>query len=210
MLYSCFGALALAMRILPSAENVHYRVSLARRYVDVGHAAAATRAVCIRTATPLALRALDMVLLVAPALEWSAEIARVLLAELRAVGRMERMQCVQLLLSGLGDVSRAATSPPAYADKDPSTALEVLQKGMSYYYYFPVERGIADMNGSGCLFLVLSDADLCEIPTVQALLQGIVDSHLNYALSLQEGREPVVQEESQDEYGQFDLNWDDP
>jgi hypothetical protein len=45
---------------------------------------------------------------------------------------------------------------------------------------------------------------------VQALLQGIVDSHLNYALSLQGDREPVIQEESQDEYGQFDLNWDDP
>jgi hypothetical protein len=141
MLYNRFGALALAMRVLPSAENVHYRVSLARRYVDVGRAAAATRAVCIRAATLLALQALDMALPVAPALEWSAEIAKVLLAELRAVtgagasaglpvGRMERVQCVQLLLSGLGDVSRAATSPPAYADKDPSTALEVLQKGM--------------------------------------------------------------------------------
>jgi hypothetical protein len=135
MLYNRFGALALAMRVLPSAENVHYRVSLARRYVDVGRAAAATRAVCIRAATLLALQALDMALPVAPALEWSAEIARVLLAELGAVtglpvGRMERVQCVQLLLSGLGDVSRAATSPPADADKDPSTALEVLQKGM--------------------------------------------------------------------------------
>jgi hypothetical protein len=141
MLYNRFGALALAMRVLPSAENVHYRVSLARRYVDVGRAAAATRAVCIRAATLLALQALDMALPVAPALEWSAEIAKVLLAELRAVtgagasaglpvGRMERVQCVQLLLSGLGDVSRAATSPPADTDRDPSTALEVLQKGM--------------------------------------------------------------------------------
>ena len=65
---------------------------------------------------------------------------------------------------------------------------------------------------TGCLFLVLSEAELCEIPTVQALLQGIIDSHLNYALSLQEDRDPqpAVQEESQDEYGQFDLNWDDP
>ena len=70
--------------------------------------------------------------------------------------------------------------------------------------------------GTGCLFPVLSEPELCEIPTVQTLLQGIVDSHLNYALSLQEDRDrqqqpqPVNQEESQDEYGQFDLNWDDP
>ena len=69
---------------------------------------------------------------------------------------------------------------------------------------------------TGCLFPVLSEAELCEIPTVQTLLQGIVDSHLNYALSLQEGGDqqqqpqPGKQEESQDEYGQFDLNWDDP
>ncbi|KAI9458396.1 hypothetical protein BJY52DRAFT_1269527 [Lactarius psammicola] len=203
MLYNRFGALALAMRVLPSAENAHYRISLARRYVDVSRATAATRAVCIRAATLLTLQALDMALPVAPVLEWSAEIARVLLTEFRAVagagrsaGRTERVQCVQLLLYGLGDVSRAATSPPAGRDKDPSMALEVLHKG--------------------CLFLVLSEAELCEIPTVQTLLQGVIDSHLSYALSLQEDRDreqqlqPANQEESQDEYGQFDLNWDDP
>ncbi|KAH9034608.1 Mus7/MMS22 family-domain-containing protein [Lactarius pseudohatsudake] len=199
MLYNRFGALALAMRVLPSAENAQYRISLARRYVDVARAPAPTRAVCIRAATLLALQALDMALPVAPALEWSAEIARVLLAEFRTAagaGRMERVQCVQLLLYGLGDVSRAATSPPAGTDKDPSTALEVLHKG--------------------CLFPVLSEAELCEIPTVQTLLQGVLDPHLNYALSLQEDRDreqppqPANQEESQDEYGQFDLNWDDP
>jgi hypothetical protein len=70
----------------------------------------------------------------------------------------------------------------------------------------------------GCFFPVLVEANLCAIPTVQTLLQGVVDVHLNYALSLQEGQEPPQQEqhpkpkqeESQDEYGQFDLNWDDP
>ena len=139
MLYNRFGALALAMRVLPSAENAHYRVSLARRYVDVARATPATRAVCIRAATLLTLQALDLALPVAPALEWSTEIARVLVTELRAgadTGRMERVQCVQLLLSGLGDVSRTATSPAAGGtDKDPSTALEVLQKGMKIYLF---------------------------------------------------------------------------
>jgi hypothetical protein len=70
----------------------------------------------------------------------------------------------------------------------------------------------------GCFFPVLVEASLCAIPTIQALLQGIVDVHLNRALSLQEKEEPPLQtqdpkpnqEESQDEYGQFDLNWDDP
>ena len=137
MLYNRFGALALAMRVLPSAENAHYRVSLARRYVDIARASAATRAVCIRAAALLALQALDMALPVAPALEWSAEIARVLLSEFRAVvdaGRLaektELVQCMQLLLSGLGDLSRTAVFPPEGRDKDSSTALEVLQKGM--------------------------------------------------------------------------------
>jgi len=57
---------------------------------------------------------------------------------------------------------------------------------------------------------------LCSIPTIQTLLQNIVDVHLNHALSLQKEQEPQEQhpkpnqEESQDEYGQFDLNWDDP
>jgi hypothetical protein len=218
MLYNRFGALALAMRVLPSAENAHYRVSLARRYVDVARASAATRAVCIRAATLLALQALDMTLPVAPALEWSAEIARVLLSEFRAVvgagrlaGKTERVQCLQLLLSGLGDLSRAAVCPPAGRDKDAGTALEVLQKGMIWVFSREVLRSLTRL-GAGCLFPVLSEAELCEIPTVQALLQGIVDSHLNYVLSLQEDRDPqpAIQEESQDEYGQFDLNWDDP
>lgn len=70
----------------------------------------------------------------------------------------------------------------------------------------------------GCFFAVLVEANLCAIPTIQTLLQGIVDVHLNHALSLQEGQESPQQEqhlkpnkeESQDEYGQFDLNWDDP
>src|SRR5260221_6104434 len=60
MLYSRFSSLALAIRILPSAENVLYRVSLARRYVDFGRSVAATCSVCIRAASFLALQALDM------------------------------------------------------------------------------------------------------------------------------------------------------
>jgi hypothetical protein len=58
---------------------------------------------------------------------------------------------------------------------------------------------------------------LCSIPTIQTLLQDIVDVHLNHALSRQKEQETPQeqhpkpnQEESQDEYGQFDLNWDDP
>ena len=142
MLYNRFGALALAMQVLPSAENAHYRISLARRYVDVARATAPTRAVCIRASTLLAIQALELALPVAPALEWSVEIARVLLTEFRAVagagwsvGKTERVQCVQLLLSGLGDVSRAATSPSAGSDKDSSPALEVLHKGMDYLFF---------------------------------------------------------------------------
>src|SRR5260221_10456048 len=59
MLYSRFSSLALAIRI-PSAENVLYRVSLARRYVDFGRSVAATCSVCIRAASFLALQVLDM------------------------------------------------------------------------------------------------------------------------------------------------------
>lgn len=68
--------------------------------------------------------------------------------------------------------------------------------------------------GVGCLFPVLAEAELRAVPTIQTLLQVVINSHLNYALSLH-GKEPPQEqpsnrEESQDEYGQFDLNWDDP
>jgi hypothetical protein len=70
----------------------------------------------------------------------------------------------------------------------------------------------------GCLFPVLAEANLCSIPTIQTLLQDIVSAHLDHALSLQKEQDnnpqeqhpKPNQEESQDEYGQFDLNWDDP
>lgn len=148
MLYNRFSSLALAIRILPSSENVLYRVSLARRYVDFGRSAAATRSVCIRAANFLALQALDMALPVGPALEWTSEIAQVLVLEFRAVvdvdagaiatplvnddargRRTELIQCTQLLLSGFHDMSHTTTPP---ARKDTGTALELLQKGTDF------------------------------------------------------------------------------
>ena len=146
MLYNRFSSLALAIRVLPSTENILYRVSLARRYVDFPRAAAATRSVCIRAANFLALQALDLALPVGPALEWTSEIAQVLIAEFRAASivegtvaappvndthearerRTELVQCIQLLLSGFQDLSRSTAKS---AVKDTSTALELLQKG---------------------------------------------------------------------------------
>jgi hypothetical protein len=77
---------------------------------------------------------------------------------------------------------------------------------------------------AGCLFSVLAEAELCTIPTVQTLLRSIVEIHLTHALSLQDEKLPqeqdsglqpkkqvkVESQESQDEYGQFDFNLDDP
>ena len=140
MLYNRFSSLALAIRVLPSPENMLYRVSLARRYVDFGRSAAATRSVCIRAANFLALQALDMDLPVGAALEWTSEIAQTLISEFRAAvtapsatedvrrQKTESVQCTQLLLSGLHDMSRATAS----AEKDPNTALEVLQRGTEF------------------------------------------------------------------------------
>jgi Mus7/MMS22 family len=245
MLYNRFSSLALAIRVLPSAENVQYRVSLARRYVDFDRSAAATRSVCIRAANFLALQALDMALPVSPALEWTSEIAQTLITGFRAVAvavataapsastdarrrKMELVQCTQLLLSGLLDMSRVTAS----AEKDPGIALEVLQKGMRLFQFFfgwfatcPLFQ-LLTRDSAGCFFPTLAEAELCAVPTIQALLQDIVEAHLNHALSLQRGEEPQEQEqqqeqqlqpqpghrqeESQDEYGVFDLNWDDP
>jgi len=142
MLYNRFSSLALAIRILPSAENVLYRVSLARRYVDFAKAAAATRSVCIRAANFLALQALDIALPVGPPLEWTSEIAQILIAEFQATvvdgavaaplandargRRAELVQCIQLLLSGFLDISRSTTKSMG---EDTSAALEQLQKG---------------------------------------------------------------------------------
>jgi hypothetical protein len=148
MLYNRFSSLALAIRILPSSENVLYRISLGRRYVDFGRSVAATRSVCIRAANFLALQTLDMALPVGPPLEWTSEIAQVLILEFHAVvavdtgaiaapqvnddargRRTELIQCIQLLLSGFLDMSRTTPTPTG---KDTDIALELLQKGTEF------------------------------------------------------------------------------
>jgi hypothetical protein len=142
MLYNRFSSLALAIRILPSADNVLHRVSLARHYVDFVKAATATRSVCICAANFLALQALDMALPISPALKWASEMAQILIAEFRAVvvdtavpapaakdareRRTELVQCIQLLLSGFKEMSRSTIKSMG---EDPSTTLELLQKG---------------------------------------------------------------------------------
>ncbi len=145
MLYNRFSSLALAIRILLSAENVLYRVSLARRHVDFGRFVAATRSVYICATNFLALQALDMTLPVGPVLKWTFEIAQVLILEFCTVVsvdlatiaallvdddarrcRTELIQCTQLLLSGFHHMSHMTTTP---AEKDTGTALELLQKG---------------------------------------------------------------------------------
>ena len=68
------------------------------------------------------------------------------------------------------------------------------------------------------IFEPADEYDECSIPTIQTLLQDIVSAHLNQASSLQKEQDnnpqeqhPMPnQEEGQDAYGQFDLNWDDP
>jgi len=129
MLYNQFSSLALAIRILPAAENVLYHVSLARCYVDFGRSIVATRSVCIHADNFLALQALDMTLPVGPVLEWTSEIVQVLILEFRVVvsvdpaaitaplvsdgarrHRMELIQSVQLL-SGFHDKSHTTTTP---------------------------------------------------------------------------------------------------
>ena len=146
MLYNRFSSLALAIRILPSAENVLYRVSLARHYVDFVKAAAATRSVCIRAANFLALQALDMALPISPALKWASEMVQILITEFRAAAvdgaappakdareyRTELVQCIQLLLSGFNDMSRSTIKSMG---EDPSTALELLQKGTKVFSF---------------------------------------------------------------------------
>ena len=85
MLYNRFSSLTLAVRILPSLEDVLYRISLTQRYIDFGWSVVATRSVCIRAANFLALQALDLALSVGPALEWTPEIVQVLILEFRAM-----------------------------------------------------------------------------------------------------------------------------
>jgi len=129
MLYNRFSLLALTIRILPAAENVLYRISLAQCYVDFGQSVAAMRLVCICANNFLALQVLDITLPVGPVLKWTLEIVQVLILEFHTVVsvdpaaitallvsdgtrrcRMELIQSTQLL-SGFHDKSHMTTTP---------------------------------------------------------------------------------------------------
>jgi len=85
VLYNRFSLLALTIRIILSAENVLYHISLARHHVDFGRFVAATCSVYICATNFLALQALDMALPVGPVLKWTFEITQVLILEFRTV-----------------------------------------------------------------------------------------------------------------------------
>jgi len=154
VLYNRFSSLALTIRILLSAENVLYRVSLAWRHVDFGRFVAATCSVYICATNFLALQALDMALPVGPVLKWTFEIVQVLILEFCTVVsvdpaaiaaplvddnacrcRTELIRCTQLLLSGFHHMSYMTTTP---AEKDTGTALELLQKGTDFSLRTPL------------------------------------------------------------------------
>ena len=80
-----------------------------------------------------------MALPISPAIEWASEMAQILIAEFRAAvidnappvkdtreRRTELVQCIQLVLSGFIKISRSTIKSMG---EDPSTTLELLQKG---------------------------------------------------------------------------------
>jgi len=142
MLYNRFSSLMLTICIPPiRGEHALPASPSHAATVNFGRSTMVTCSVCIHAANYLALQALDMVLPVGPALDWTSGNGQVLISKFRAAvavaggisappandnahrHRSELVQCIQLLLSGLQDMSRTVTT---FVGKNTSMVLETV------------------------------------------------------------------------------------
>ncbi|KAI0047251.1 hypothetical protein FA95DRAFT_1679233 [Auriscalpium vulgare] len=201
MLYNRFSAVAVAIHVHPSPSNFRQRLSTARHFLDFASAAGVPREIYIEGFTHLALQALHLRLPLNELLDWSAEMADILVAEhdgtaadVERRGAVEQRRArakegTKLLLNSYAKWVRASMAgPDGVAAACPRP--ELLQRG--------------------CVARLLSaPTDLLNSPSVadavQNALRVFLDALLD-ALPAPAG----AQIESQDDYGQPELDWDDP
>ncbi|TFK51700.1 hypothetical protein OE88DRAFT_1658283 [Heliocybe sulcata] len=206
MLYNRYSAIAIAIYLDPTPGNIRYRLSQAQRYVVFKDADFATRMACIRGVMHLAMLIRHLQTSVDLMKQWLAEITNILVDECTVVSIGEhvgdarnRLLSIQLLL---GSVRRVIETP----NMDPSRTEAVypdpgLLEGPWVTRVFAASTNLANVASTGIEIRKL----------VQAFLDARTAVMPKPRISRPAPANPgVFQEDSQDNYGDFDLDMDDP
>ncbi|KAL6308241.1 Mus7/MMS22 family-domain-containing protein [Sparassis latifolia] len=209
MLYNRFSAVAVAIFLEPTSANVKSRLAHARRYVDFKDTDHETRRACIRGLMHLTILLRHLHLALDDILDWLSEITNVLVDEYceaevagtKTFGRDPRkwiVICIQMLL---GCVRRIIETP--LMDPDQTSA----------QYPDP-----ALLQGPWIARVFSNQTNLTSVITtgleIRRLVQAFLDARARVIPRPPRPRpvSAVAEEtqESQEDYGMFDLNMDDP
>ncbi|EPQ56427.1 hypothetical protein GLOTRDRAFT_138160 [Gloeophyllum trabeum ATCC 11539] len=207
MLYNRYSAIAIAIYLDPSPANVRFRLSHAQRYVIFKDTDFATRMACIRGVMHLAMLIRHLKLPMDIINNWLGEITNVLVDECAGTGaagqssdnRNHVLLTIQLLL---GSIRRIIETPCM----DPSN----------------VETTYPDpglLEGPWVTRVFAASTNLANVPTtgleIRKLVQAFLDARAA-AMPMPRIKGPAAanvapaDEDSQDIYGDLDLDLDDP
>ncbi|TBU23731.1 Mus7/MMS22 family-domain-containing protein [Dichomitus squalens] len=209
MLFNRFSAVAVAIYLEPTVANVRYRLSNARRYVAFKDTDNETRRACIRGAMYLAILLRHLSLPLADVLEWLTDMTNVLLDEYQAIGTSKGpvigpaqrkewvVTSVDMLLRSIHNILKQSSMDPERAvHKYPDPAL---LQGPWVTRVFSTTTNLSTNPSTG--------------DEIRRFVQAFLDARARVIPPPRRPqRRPVADDsqESQDDYGQFDLDLDDP
>ncbi|KAI0373643.1 hypothetical protein BV20DRAFT_1111197 [Pilatotrama ljubarskyi] len=209
MLYNRFSAVAVAIYLEPTVDNLKYRLGNARRYVKFDETNQETRRACIRGAMHLGilLRHLDLPL--AQILEWLADMTNILIDEYQAADTGKGsvvtqvkdknwvVVSIQLLLGCVRRILETSSmNPQEDQHKYPDPAL---LEGPWVTRVFSTSTTLSS---------VLSTGD-----QIRRFVQAFLDARARVIPKPRRPQPRVIAEDSQEsqyDYDQFELDLDDP
>ncbi|KAA1468736.1 hypothetical protein DENSPDRAFT_834143 [Dentipellis sp. KUC8613] len=195
VLYNRFGIIAAAIYIRPSPPSAQHYVALARYYIRFSEASTPARSICISGLMYLGLQMQRLGFPLDDIFGWATQIANCLVHEYRHTTPEQQLaneasvetpttQCFRLLLQSL---CHLVTSEP-------------LQNGLHKLHIGFLE-GI-------WISTALATPDFSYTAGVASSVRDIIHAYLQNCMQNQVAIE--IRQESQDEYGQFELDMDDP
>ncbi|KAH9949775.1 Mus7/MMS22 family-domain-containing protein, partial [Amylocystis lapponica] len=207
MLYNRFSAVAVAIYLEPTPTNVKYRMAHARRYVNFRDTDHETRRSCIRGLMHLTILLRHLRLSLDDVLDWLAEMTNVLVDEYRDAeivanktpSTSTTTHCIVLCIEMLLGCVRRVIETPVMEPGQTSTPYPdpVLLQGPWVTRVFSHQTKLTGEKSSRV--------------EIRRLVQAFLDARA--AVIPRPPRPSLVTEdsqESQEEYGRFDLTMDDP
>ncbi|OSX59709.1 hypothetical protein POSPLADRAFT_1048198 [Postia placenta MAD-698-R-SB12] len=200
LLYNRFSAVAIAILLEPSAANLKFRISNARRYVNFRETDHETRRACIRGLMHLTTLVQHLQLPLNELLDWLADLTNILLDEYqheKVAGNATSWVVVSIQML-LGCVRRIIETPLMDPTKNNTRYPEP-----------------AFLEGPWVTRIFSAQSNLTAVATTRTEIRKLVQAFLNVRATVipkPPRPRPASEEsqESQEDYGDFDLNLDDP